>query len=462
MRGAAGLVVAVIAVLAGIPLLAIAPPAGSATSRSVDITLHDFFAVPAGGFEDYWVRRSQSWLRDQVVHGTFPYVFRHTPDPGRDPGNTFLMGNYRMSVRGRSLPEMSIDEPVFLPRLGRTTTAGGFAHAVIEMSYLDRSEWEALLAAGRIVMGWNYNDGYAAELRATVTMDALGAEKVLGLTGNPLAWWSSNAGRATDAWASWLDREGNDRLDVYSATRAAFADLTTVLDLSVSGGLVVLTVSHASWGIDALVSRWAYWGTADYMVESPAGFLPFEMHYDDFWMDANLTATTDLDLEADVDYGLKAWAATGTEGPVAVWVWEPTLLDAIPSESGVNPRSELDAYAGRTYVHRTPGSPRYGASLPYEYVPAAVSLEAGESLSILLSEDRVWFYEPPAGTVVEARMGLGRVAPDAGFTWSPEGRLLRFVGPYASGAGSTPDAGMPWAEIAVAASGGGGSKRRHP
>jgi len=444
-------------------ILLLAGPARSEGARRLDIVLYDFFRAPRNGFEDYWARRASVWWRDLVLHDAFPYLLKYTPEPGKDPGNYFLMRNYRMAVHGRSLPEMSIDSPVFLPRLGRTTASGGFANATFEMAFVNRTRWDALVAAGKLSLTWNYNDGFVAELRARVVMDALGAEKVLGLQGDPLAWWSSNSAKVTEAWAAWLDTEGNDRLDVYSALRLPFAELYTSLDLTLADGWIVLTVDHVSWGIDALLSRWMYWGTADYLRAAPAGFLPFEMRYDHLSMTLNVSATADVDLDTEVDYGLRAWVPSRDSEPFTdpAWVWQPTLLDVIRSNAEINPRSELDAYAGRTYLHRTPGSPRFNAALPYEYVPVAVDLEAGETLRMEVGRDRWWFLVPPWAEIVPMEATLTSSVPDLALAWDGDRGVLQVTGPFSSNAPAYPAFGMPWLELGLKPPGGDGL-RRHP
>ncbi len=449
-------------VLLGTTVSVIILPGHATATRTLDVGIFDLFNVPAGGFPDYWQVRANTYRKEAVLSNEYPYVFRYTPRPSTDPENFFLYGNYRMHIVGHGLPEMSIDSPVILPRLGKTTTAGGFADVELRMAFLTEARWESLRAAGHALPTWNFNDGWAAELRGTVTMDALGAEKILGLTGDPLAWWSANGLQAQEDWSTWLDTEGNDRLDVYSATRMPFAELFTNLTLTTSGSLIVLGIEHASWGIDALLARWMYWGRADYLAMPPAGFLGFEGRYDRLWLRANLTSTAEVDLLTDVDYGLRAWAATGSVGIAdrAAWVWQPTLLDVIPSQPGVNPRSEFDPYAARTYPHLTPGSGYYNRDLYYEYTPAAWNLDAGETLIFSFAGAHpTAFFVPPDGASVRAGLRLGWTTPPLSEHYHPVPRLLRIEGALATGAPSPPDHGYPWIELEMEP-GGSGFRRR--
>ena len=455
---------------AGLVLLLVASalvlgmPAESADPRTLEVTVHDLFRVPSGGFGDAWARRSEIYHRDVVLSNAFPYLVKHTPDPTGDPGNYFLTAGHRLTVAGRALPEMSIDTPVVLPRLGRTTAAGGSAVVDLGLTFLDRAGWDALRASGLITLTWDFNDGYGALLAGTVTMDALGAEKVLGLTGDPAAWWSSNAGKATTAWSDWLDVEGNDRLEVFSAHRLPFAEFGFRLSLTTSPPYVVVRLELAAFGIDALLARWLYWGTSDYLREAPAGALPFEMAFDSARLVVHLTSTADLDLSAEVVYALRAWASSLESSPGGpAWVWQPTLRDVIPSDPRINPLSELDAYAGMAYVHRTPGSPRYGAALAYEFAPAAWDLAAGETLRFLVPRESVRFFAPPSGGTSDRLVALGGCLPSCGGAWDPVGGVLEVRGPWPMAAPAPPSVGMPWIELVPgAAVPAGSADRRHP
>lgn len=437
-------------------------PGQGTTTRTVDVAIYDLFNAPAGGFPDYWTVRSNTYRRETILSSEFPYLFRYTPKPSTDPGNFFLYGNYRMSVTGRALPEMSIDAPVILPSLGREATSGGSAAVDFTMQFLTRARWDALRSAHPEMPTWNFNDGWVAELRGTVTMDALGAAKVLGVKGDPLAWWASNELAVEDAWSTWLDTEGNVRLDIYSGFRAPFAELFTDLTLTTSGGMIVLGVEHVSWGIDALLARWMYWGRATYPNDVPAGFLGFEGRYDRMSFRATLTGTADVDITTEVDYGLRAWVASGSAGAGdrPAWVWQPSLFDVLASRSEINPLSEFDPYVARTYVHYTPGSPYYGRALGYEYTPAAWNLKAGETLTFLLGlVHPVVFFVPPQGAPATGTLRPEASRPAGVASYEPVSKVLRFVGPLATGAPSPPDVGVPWVELELLVAG-GTSRRR--
>jgi hypothetical protein len=365
-----------------------------------------------------------------------------------------------MTVRGVSMPEMSVDAPVVLPRLGRTNTAGGFADVSLTMAFLTRSRWDALRAQGYGLPDWIFNDGYTAELRGTVRMDALGAQKVLGLKGDPIAWWAANEAAVEDAWSAWLADEANDRLGIWSAFRFPFAEYVLDLTLTASGPYVVLDLEEVSLGIDALVSRWMYWGTGDYLRTAPAGILPFEGRYDHFGLFANLTTTADLWILTDIDYCVRAWAGTGTVGAddAPVWVWQPTLLDVLVSTPDGPSRSELDAYREAEYVHLTPGSPYYGRLHGYEFVPAQWSLDAGEVLRVVPPWGPVLLVDPPAGSLTWGPLRLVASSPAVPSAWDPWTRRMTLVGPLSAGGGA--DLGHPWLEFGFDPVGPSGSDDR--
>ncbi len=420
-------------------------------ATTLDYTYYDFFRVPFG---EWWDMRTGVYgdlpigadcfnatsITDGVCAGTTSSTYPYTdwfPAPGNTrPGNPntnpLLYSTYRFNVTGKNVPAYDIDTPVIVPRFG-PALPGGSLQLDWTFQYVDKARSDTLLAhtpwntiptdnCGNL---WGAQDGFVGETTMTYTMDYNTSRKIFGVSGDPSAWWSTrvnpgctNYGAIESAYENWLILQGGGNsptttpgsYDIFSAYQwyygPFFTDFTwQVLPRPGGGNTTVVTIHHATWGFEALMARWFYYGRTTYLDHfnlgtRPAGWWGMELPwFEDFHMNATISTAFDFHLSSAMFYHFINQGRPGPDGVLgtnddySTWAWQPTLADYVFSVAK-HPYSELDVYTGLTYLHDSPGSAKYGIQWQYDVRPDVWNLKAGETLTFRFPRTPVVFYDP--------------------------------------------------------------------
>jgi hypothetical protein len=364
------------------------PKTGS--NRTVDYRWESFFDTPMP--KDVWEQRAIVGY-GRVRSFTYPVTLEYAEVPGPDvrpnsPDKNWLYCPARLKVKARNLPEVTIDtiggvlspaadgEKVgFLPYnlmggLSGSPT-GGNARLTAHQGYIGRRR--AMKLKYPTIFGYH---GWENELVATITMDAVGLQKILGVnTGDPsavMSWWNTNQKAVEQAWWYWLFDEGGDvhvggagRLDVRYAFDTPMQMWLIRLELAhePATGEFVLSWDWVNMAGDMLVSRWV----------SEALRTDWESNsYSDFNIDMRIGPdASDIDIDTGQDYALYKHPGS------LRWLFEPARGD-VPSltveyldESTYG--SPAQPYAGKTFSD---------ADHEFTYQPAAWDLRDGETLTL--------------------------------------------------------------------------------
>jgi hypothetical protein len=386
--------------------------------RTVDYRWYDLFNV---SFGEWWERRNPiSFEVIELLTDSFPYVYREY----LNETHPVTYSNSRLNLTCRNLAEVSMSEqPVFLPILcdGEVPTGG---NATIDwyVQYLTEDEMERY---EEYTDAWL--DGWVVCLNGTVRLDEAAARTVMNVTSDDFdefdAWWEESKDDFVDSYIEWILYEGNDRLDIWLMYGFEFLPLTFSLDAYSCDGGVILTYDIASWGMEALMTRWL-----------KDAFMPTEWWFEDFTMHADIGPDgADIDIDTAVPYALRAAESKETGGPC--WVWQGMLQD-IPRPVSYWPWV-APSYGDLDHVCECPGSPWYGMMVPYEYTPGCFNLSDGESMSLIWPGEDILFLEHvepfvtanlTGPTVIKYSEPLPSEMGDS-IEYSPATRILKFEGP---------------------------------
>ena len=89
---------------------------------------------------------------------------------------------------------------------------------------------------------------------------------------SPAWWWSastelggSNVGPLENAVGVWLDQQGNGKYDIWNGFQWYYESDIADLNAAVApDGTTTVTIFLDGWGLDTLMARWFYWGSASY------------------------------------------------------------------------------------------------------------------------------------------------------------------------------------------------------
>lgn len=334
-----------------------------------------------------------------------------------------------------------------------------------------------------------YSDGFGYLVRGTITMDLQESKRIFGVQGDTpeeaQAWWAANTvssgyrnGPLQKAMGKWLDQQGNFKYDIYNGFEWFYeADITDLNATVAPDGTTTVRVFWDGWGYEVLLSRWFYWGSANYSLAvtspygtvKPLGWMPYETCWcENATINGTIRQSLDLDFGATSEYVLQAAANPGRDGvfgtpdDLPAWQFSPSLMDYVPAKPAY-PRSELTWYRDYSTPVVTPGSYSYG--LPYEYmtVPARWNLTAGNSLTLILPRFKVPWYNPynstwddkarpPHPSYVEFNstmtLRVGAVEPAGDYyLWDPYGKVISMAGPHDWGTSSLPLTPAPYFEF---------------
>ncbi len=400
----------------------VAPPGAGARGmvvdtddRTVDYRWYDFFNVPYG---EWWDWRYLTYGNELSLTDSFPYMNWHFYNATHF--DTF--SSARLNITGRNMPELNMNErPQFLPLLGEVR--GGTAVIDWYMQYLTADE-----------MGWYpmytsaWLDGWVISLNGTVRLDRTAAMAVMDITSEEFddfeAWWEANGFDFTNSYIDWQLAEGNDRLDIFPMYDYPFVPLTFNLSPERVGDGLLLTYDIASWGMEALMTKWLR-----------DAYMPTEWWFEDFTMHAEIGPdSADIDIDTVVPYAIKAWETN--EGGAPCWVWQGMLQDHVESSSA-HPFSGYDLYCDKEHLCKSPGSAWYDYMVVYRYVPGCHNLSEGESLSLEWPEEEMLFLEHDGlfSTVNTTSRCIVQYSEPSGsdigdkVDWSPDSRTITFHGP---------------------------------
>jgi flagellar basal body-associated protein FliL len=333
--------------------------------RTVDYLWYDMFEPELGPwYDDRW----DAYGQEYALTDSYPYLYLWSDDPHSLEGDIWIYTMMRMSVTGRNMPELNMnDNPEFLPQFG--DTAGGVAELDWYLQYVTREEAEAKLSQN----AYNWFDGWYIGWSGTITLDEQAAKGVLGITTTQFndfgTWWTSNSGQISTDWQEWLTEEaGPGRLDIFPMYNYYLEFVYFDIEAEKAGDQIVVTLDTISWGMEGLMTRW--------MGEA---FMPTEWYFDDFSLLATIgPEMTDMDVDTAVQYALYAEVSQEDDGAL-VWGWEGLMQDYVPSDDD-HPYSLFDLYEGKEYVVWGPGNEYFGELLEYAYTPGAWNLSEGETL----------------------------------------------------------------------------------
>jgi hypothetical protein len=486
----------------------------SPASSTVDIVVDRFFEAGCP-YGDYWFLRKSSY-GDVILNNVapcadyYPWVLITAKDPqtGRtlsDVNPSYVYTLYRFNATVRNFPGYNLLDPLYLPVLNSSVlpAPGSFLDMDLNLEYLGNSlmaEFENTPWAVDPGLG----DGFGYLIRGNITMDFEMSKRIFDVRANTPAeaqsWWTANtrfaasAGAVEARVASWLELigkgtpPGTGKYDVYNAFEWYYVTDITDLNATVdpTTGETRVQVFWDGWGYEVLFARLSYWGSASYLqaVNSaygsvqPLGWLPMESCWcEKARIDMRIGSSLDLNYSAIMGYHFESWGSPGSDGVLGTpddlpsWVFTPYLMDYVPREGSPSnasqgyPNSELRWYEGLESVHGTPGSYLYGE--PYEYLvaPTRWILRSGSSLTIILPQFEVPWYDPAQSTwntvtilgdyvTTTSNMTLRFVKVDGSvvepgdfYVWDARGKMMSFAGPW-TWPTSLPLVGSPWIEFA--------------
>ena len=476
----------------------------SPAAATVDVLMDDFFSAGCP-YAQFWYLRYTTY--GDFVLGNQPPCTDYYPwvlfsasvaDQAVNPSWVYTL--FRWSALVRNHPGYSVLDPVFLPVFNASVApdSGSYIQTNLTFHYLGQPEIDALNPTPYRV-NTKYSDGFGYLMQGTIKMDLTESRRVFGVVATDAtaaqAWWAANtafarpAGAVEQAYASWLDQNGNGKYDIYNAFEWFYeTDITDLNATIANDGTTTVSVFFDGWGLDVLMARWFYWGSADYRAAvcvagqipectqtlpygaiQPLGWLPQETCWcESAYINATIRSTMDLDHTAYEEYQFNAWANKGTDGiwnttdDQPEWTLGPLLMDYVPRVGSGSPgaegypNSELRWYEGQKQVHASPGSYAYGQ--PYEYLvsPTRWIFKDGTTLTIRLPTFEIPWYKPYASTWDAANkignyvtfmstLTLGSITPSGNYyTWDARAKVISMAGPHDWGTTSLPLVSAPY------------------
>ncbi len=422
------------------------------------------------------------WLPSSEVMGA-------NPKPGSPNMDNWVQAPMRAKIVGNEIPGYNLSSPVFLPVLNYGAAPGNRLDFNWKMSYLDVANYNQE-KIGNGCSGLSTNDGYVLKSHITLTMDLQQSRRMFGVVATDFNsarnWWSTHTsaacgakGTAETALENWFVAMGGSsstvgKYDIANAFQwyyqPFFTNMTGVVD---TDGTTHVTVDHAAWGTEALMSRMLFWGNTSYAqnqnylnASKATGWLGMESFWwDDFNFTGSFAATTSsFNLKSNVDYLLAEWAYPGPDGllnqqgDIPYWWFGGELMDYVTKFSPAHQLSELDAYNGRTFVRSDPGNVQYSLALAYDYMPSTWNLKLGSKWIITVPTTAVTFHDPnmtPKGawpnyqyvatSHTMAFYGISWTPSTSPYTvWDPAAGSLTVRGPIDTGGPpGTPSGGYP-------------------
>ncbi|UCE81260.1 MAG: hypothetical protein JSV94_02240 [Methanobacteriota archaeon] len=362
--------------------------------------IYDMFEEPWHGFWD-WRVNSITWDTERLLTsdpGSVTYLYSMSANPNGNNDQGTIYAPYRWNITAVDIDFVNVSAPEFMPTFG-PEIVGAEASVHINFNYIHPYTggwWE-----GYWIPTWGDHpdwpgddfaedtDGYWMATLYEVTMNRAAAEEWLNLpTGAiPADWWASNEASYVADWRTWLDVEGNDRLDIYNAYEYIYLDLATMMRLTSDGTTVNLQIAHISAGYEILMTRW--------LLET--GISPHQAFFEDFNMTVDYSEDkSNVVMDTVCQWSLrsvKSNASTMTTGAPGAWAWEATGADYLPASQS-HPDSQFTPYYYLTYQSWNSGDPAYSLERVYEGTPWALTLPDYAELVIELPHgtDIVGYY----------------------------------------------------------------------
>jgi hypothetical protein len=320
--------------------------------------MYDLFAQPWG---EWWPWRYTGYKTDILLtNESGKYTFIYNADKRGYQG--IIYAPYRWNITGTNLSQVTIHNPEFMPVLGTPNVPGASASVDIYFEYLSNawwdSYWDPVWHFPHSVMENQMIDGYFPGTTYNITMNRAAAEEWMGMpqTVDPTTWWYQNSADYIQAWEDWIFNEGNHRLDIYNGYEWPYVDLGTKMKMTVLGnGNIYLQIGHLGEGYEILMTRWF----------TETGLCNHEPYYEDLSLNVKYyDQWIDMNFDAVCQYSLHAVKANQTATNEGAWVWEPQLIDYVPSGNG-HPTT-FDPWATETYQSWNAGDPGFGQEVGYD------------------------------------------------------------------------------------------------
>jgi hypothetical protein len=352
--------------------------------------MYDLFAQPWG---EWWPWRYPAYRTDIILtNESGKYTMIYNSDMRGLQG--IIFAPYRWNITGTNLSQVSIHNPEFMPVLGTPNVPGASATVNIYFEYLSNawwnSYWDPVWHFPPSVMDAQMTDGYYPGTTYNITMNRAAAEEWMGMpqTVDPTTWWYQNAQDYIQSWEDWINYEGNHRLDIYDGYDWPYVDLGTKMKMTVlDNGDIYLQIGHLGEGYEILMTRWL----------TEAGLCNHEPYYEDLSLNVNyFDQWIDMNFDAVCQYSMHAVKANQTATNEGAWVWEPQLIDYLPSGSGHS--STFDRWSAETYQSWNSGDPMFGMEVGYDSGLQYFNLTDYQTFIIELPQgsDNLGYYgEPP-------------------------------------------------------------------
>ena len=389
----------------------------AAAAAWVQYKVYDMFEEPAT--TRFWELRwdnygTDGWITNDTGNATMLYwPFGSGTDPVVDHDQTLIYAPYRWNITGEMLPNANVHEPEFMPVLG-STVAGAEASIYLYWNYLTQEWWDDFWLAewgshpdwdrleGQFVpfgQPQGVDEGYVIGTYYNVSMNRAAAEEWIELPQSETdvaGWWSTNRASYETDWTTWIDDEGNSRLDIWAGYDDNYYVNGIIIELYEAGpDEVYMEIAHFNWGYEVLMCRWL----------NETGISTHQPYFEDFEMVIDYDEDSiDIEMDAVAQWSMHCNKQNESElstGAPCAWVWEPLKIDYMPSSMYAGqppvPISEYDPYESLTYQGWNCGSCRYGETDPayydaYEAAPNNFSLPDYGSLVFELPRTDVLGY----------------------------------------------------------------------
>lgn len=372
----------------------LATPSATGSQANIDImlspevtyTVYDMFEQP---WREWWWQRSAYDVDIVLSNSTHNYTFIYNQDGGAYAA--IIYAPYRWNTTADNMSTLSVNKPEFMPTYGPKDVPDAHAEMALHWEYLNWTWWNSYWAPtwehnprwiaadyNNTVMMMMGGDGYELGVVYTIEMNREAALTWfnMSLSDTPAAWWAANESAYMSAWSTWLDYEGNTRLDIAAGYDDLYYDLGEIAAMTeLPDGNVSFTLVHFSWGFEVLTTRWL----------AEAKICEHSTYMEDFTLSAQYREkSADVTFDAVCQWNLHAVKANQSANGSA-WVWEPMNIDYV-TMSG-HP-SNYAPWASLMYADWNAGDPNNGLPLGspfyYETTPLWMNLTSYQKLIIRL------------------------------------------------------------------------------
>ncbi|MBN1677578.1 MAG: PKD domain-containing protein [Candidatus Thermoplasmatota archaeon] len=368
----------------------------------IDYRLYDMFEQPWG---EWWPYRSAVFKTDVILNNE-PHAYTMVTNPDMINRQGIIYAPYRWNVSASGVPTVSVHDPAIMPVFG-PQVENASAQLDVYFEYINHEWWDSYWVP-TWSSNWNWSigieeipilqeiDGYFIGTVYTARMNREAAETWMNMpqVADPLTWWAANGADYMIDWQNWISYQGNYEFDIYPGYEWAYVDIATMMDLTVDGDDVILSIGHINWGYEVLITRWM----------TDRAICNHEPYMEDFQLSAQFEpAYANMTYDAVAQYNLHAVKANLTESDAA-WVWEPQHIDYISW-----PGSEFIPWEYLEYTSWNSGDLYFGEYVDYDFTPTYFNLTSYMTLTIQLpNRDDVIGYRGmglPFGSIGDLELG---------------------------------------------------------